>query len=116
ANILDIRTPGEFETLKIVGSVNIPLDRLDPVEVMSRFGADAALYCICQTGTRSQLAASKLRAAGMRKVIHVDGGTNAWVSAGFPVESGARKVISLDRQMRIAAGSLIVVGVAIGAL
>ena len=64
ANILDIRTPGEFETLKIAGSINIPLDRLNPVDVISRFGANAPLYCICQTGTRSQLAASKLRRAG----------------------------------------------------
>ena len=116
ANILDCRTPGEFATLKVASSVNIPLDRLDPAEVMSRFGADAPLYCICQTGTRSQLAASKLRNAGMQQVIHVDGGTNAWVSAGFTVESGARKVISLDRQMRITAGALIVLGAAIGTL
>ena len=115
-NVLDIRTPGEFETLKIAGSVNIPLDRLNPVDVVSRFGANAPLYCICQTGTRSQLAASKLRRAGMQQVIHVDGGTNAWVSGGFPVESGTRKVIALDRQMRITAGALIVLGIAIGAL
>jgi glyoxylase-like metal-dependent hydrolase (beta-lactamase superfamily II)/rhodanese-related sulfurtransferase len=116
ANILDCRTPGEFATLKIADSINVPLDRLNPAEVMSRFGADTPLYCICQTGTRSQLAASKLRNAGMQQVIHVDGGTNAWVSAGFPVESGARKVISLDRQMRITAGALIVLGAAIGTL
>jgi glyoxylase-like metal-dependent hydrolase (beta-lactamase superfamily II)/rhodanese-related sulfurtransferase len=115
-NILDIRTPGEFETLKVAGSINIPLDRLNPVDVISRFGANAPLYCICQTGTRSQLAASKLRSAGMQRVIHVDGGTNAWVSGGFPVESGTRNVIALDRQMRITAGALIVVGIAIGAL
>jgi len=115
-NILDCRTPGEFATLKIAGSINVPLDRLNPAEVMSRLGADTPLYCICQTGTRSQLAASKLRNAGMQQVIHVDGGTNAWVSAGFPVESGTRKVISLDRQMRITAGALIVLGAAIGTL
>lgn len=115
-NILDIRTPGEFETFKIAGSINIPLDRLNPADVVARFGADAALYCICQTGTRSQLAASKLRTAGMQRVIHVDGGTNAWISAGFPVESGRRNVISLDRQMRITAGALIIIGTTIGAL
>jgi rhodanese-related sulfurtransferase len=116
ANILDVRTPAEFATLKIAGSVNIPLDRLNPAEVMSRFGADAPLYCICQTGTRSQIATSKLHSAGIRQVIHVDGGTNAWVSAGFPVEHGARNVIALDRQMRITAGALIVLGVAAGSL
>jgi glyoxylase-like metal-dependent hydrolase (beta-lactamase superfamily II)/rhodanese-related sulfurtransferase len=115
-NILDVRTPAEFETLKVAGSMNIPLDRLNPAEVIARFGADTQLYCICQTGTRSQLAASKLRNAGMQQVIHVDGGTNAWVAGGLPVESGGRNVISLDRQMRITAGALIVAGIAAGLL
>ena len=49
-------------------------------------------------------------------MIHVDGGTNAWVSGAFPVESGTRNVIALDRQMRITAGALIILGIAIGAL
>jgi rhodanese-related sulfurtransferase len=40
---------------------------------------------VCQTGTRSQLAAAKLRAAGFTRVVHVDGGTNAWAMAGLPV-------------------------------
>ena len=115
-NILDVRTPGEFDTVKIAGSVNMALDRLDAAALIARFGAETPLYCICQTGTRSQIAASKLRAGGLRQVIQVDGGTNAWVAAGYAVESGARKVMSLDRQMRITAGALVVTGIAGGAL
>lgn len=115
-HILDVRTPGEFASLKVAGSVNLPLDQIDPAEVVSRYGADTPLYCLCQTGTRSQLACARLRAAGMRQVINVDGGTNAWVAAGLPVERGARRVIALDRQMRITAGAFIVAGVALGAL
>lgn len=115
-NLLDVRTPAEFDTVKIAGAINLPLDRLNPAEVSSRFGADAALYCVCQTGTRSQLAAARLRNAGLKNVIHVDGGTNAWVAGGFPVERGTRHVISLDRQMRITAGLFIVAGVAAGVL
>lgn len=115
-NILDVRTPGEFDTVKIAGSLNMPLDRLDAAALIARFGAETPLYCICQTGTRSQIAASKLRAGGLRQVIQVDGGTNAWVAAGYAVEGGARKVMSLDRQMRITAGALVVTGIAAGAL
>jgi glyoxylase-like metal-dependent hydrolase (beta-lactamase superfamily II) len=115
-NLVDVRTAGEFASVKIAGSVNIPLDRLDPAEVISRFGLDAEVYCICQTGTRSQIAASRLRAAGMTRVIHVDGGTNAWVAAGFAVDRGERNVMSLDRQMRITAGTMIAGGVLAGAL
>lgn len=115
-NILDVRTPGEFATLKIASSINIPLDQLNPAEVISRFGTNSELYCICQTGTRSQIATLKLRSSGMQRVINVDGGTNAWVAMGFPVESGKRNVISLDRQMRITAGTLIIIGVYVGVL
>nr|MBA2689914.1 rhodanese-like domain-containing protein [Burkholderiales bacterium] len=84
-----VRTPAEFETVRIAVAVNIPLDRIDPIALMEKFGADQPLYCVCQTGTRSQLAAAKLRSTGFRQVVHVDGGTNAWTSAGLPVVRGA---------------------------
>lgn len=114
-SILDVRTPGEFASLRIAGSINLPFERLDPPALLTRFATDAPLYCICQTGTRSQLAADRLRAAGFTNVVHVDGGTNAWTSAKLPLEQGERSVISLERQVRIAAGLLIVIGVIIGA-
>jgi glyoxylase-like metal-dependent hydrolase (beta-lactamase superfamily II)/rhodanese-related sulfurtransferase len=114
-NLIDVRTPGEFSTLKIEGSVNIPFERLDPAALLGQFGADAPLFCICQTGTRSQLAAERLRAAGFTRVTHVDGGTNAWAAAGLPLAQGSRYVISLERQVRIGAGSLIFLGILAGA-
>jgi glyoxylase-like metal-dependent hydrolase (beta-lactamase superfamily II)/rhodanese-related sulfurtransferase len=114
--LLDVRTPGEFATLRIAGAVNAPLERLDAAALLARHGADAPLYCLCQTGTRSQIAADRLRAAGFTRVVHVDGGTNAWVAQGLPVERGGRNVISLERQVRILAGVLVVLGVAGGAL
>jgi len=114
--LLDVRTQGEFETLRIAGAFNVPLDRLDPGTLMEKIGADATIYCICQTGTRSQLAVARLRAGGFRRVIHADGGTNAWTAAGLPVERGGRNVMGLDRQMRITAGSMVVLGVLAGAL
>ena len=113
--ILDVRTPGEFASLRIAGSINLPFERLDPPALLARFATDAPLYCICQTGTRSQLAADRLRAAGFTNVVHVDGGTNAWSSAKLPLERGERNVMSLERQVRIAAGTLSVLGVIIGA-
>ncbi len=116
ARIIDVRTAAEFDTARIAGSINVPFDRFVAADVKSRFGADALVYCICQTGTRSQLAATKLRAAGMMHVIHIDGGTNAWTAAGLPLQRGGRKTIALDRQVRIAAGTLIVLGVVCGAL
>ena len=115
-HILDVRTPGEFASLRIAGAVNVPFERLDPAALLARFGADTPLYCICQTGTRSQLAADQLRAVGFTNVVHVDGGTNAWTSADLPLVRGERSVISLERQVRIAAGLLSVLGIVAGAL
>jgi glyoxylase-like metal-dependent hydrolase (beta-lactamase superfamily II)/rhodanese-related sulfurtransferase len=86
--LLDVRTPAEFESVRIAGAVNVPLDRLDPAGLLSSMGADARVYCVCQTGTRSQLATAALRAAGFTRVVHVDGGTNAWAMAGLPVVRG----------------------------
>jgi sulfur dioxygenase len=115
-HILDVRTPGEFASLRIAGSVNVPFERLDPPALLGRFGANTPLYCVCQTGTRSQLAADRLRAAGFTNVVHVDGGTNAWTSADLPLLRGERSVISLERQVRIAAGLISVLGIIAGAL
>jgi len=114
--LIDVRTPAEFETVRIAGATNIPLDRLDGAALRADVPMDETLYCICQTGTRSQFAAERLRAAGFEKVVHVDGGTNAWQAEGLPVTKGGRKVMSMERQVRIAAGGLVLLGIAGGAL
>ncbi len=88
-HLLDVRTPGEFEALRIAGAVNVPLDRLDPAALLASLSPDDPVYVVCQTGTRSQFAAAELRAAGFRRVVHVNGGTNAWAVAGLPVERGS---------------------------
>ncbi len=88
-HLLDVRTPAEFESVRIAGAVNLPLDRLDPAGLLASLGANTPVYCVCQTGTRSQLAAATLRSAGFSRVVHVDGGTNAWAMAGLPVVRGS---------------------------
>jgi glyoxylase-like metal-dependent hydrolase (beta-lactamase superfamily II)/rhodanese-related sulfurtransferase len=88
AHLLDVRTPVEFEAVRIAGAVNVPLDTLEPAALLASIGADDPVYVVCQTGTRSQFAAAELRAAGFRRVVHVDGGTNAWALAGLPVARG----------------------------
>ena len=85
ALLIDVRTPAEFSQEHVRGAKNIPLDQLDAIALMPRAGASPAVFIICQTGTRSQLAAERLRAAGFAHVVHVDGGTNAWRMAGLPL-------------------------------
>jgi rhodanese-related sulfurtransferase len=114
--ILDVRTPMEFAARRVPGSFNVPLDRLDPELLKTSVGVDTEIYVICQTGTRSQLVAEMLRTSGFQRVVHVDGGTNAWAGAGLPIERSKHTGISLERQVRIVAGLIVFVGVLTGAL
>jgi rhodanese-related sulfurtransferase len=112
--LIDVRTPAEFREIHAAMARNVPLDRLDPQAVMkSRDGAAAPLYFICRAGSRGRQAAEKLLKAGYTDAINVEGGTLAWEAAGLAVVRG-RKAMSLERQVRIAAGSLVLVGAVLG--
>jgi rhodanese-related sulfurtransferase len=113
--LIDVRTPVEYRELHVTGSRNVPLDRLDPAAVMQpRNGrTDEPLYLICRSGSRGRLACEKFLAAGFTNVINVEGGTLACAECGLPVVRG-KKAISLERQVRIAAGSLVLLGVMLG--
>ena len=111
--LIDVRTPAEFGEVHVDFAHNIPLDRLDAQAVTSLAGA-GPIYFVCKSGTRSQKACEKLLAAGLKDVVSVEGGTVACEAAGVPVVRG-HKVMSLERQVRIAAGSLVAVGAALAA-
>lgn len=114
-DLIDVRTPAEFRELRASAARNVPLERLDPEAlVQARNGkADEPFYVICRSGDRAAQACRRLVEAGYSNVVHVEGGTLAWERAGLPVLRG-KKTISLDRQVRIAAGLLVVVGAALG--
>jgi rhodanese-related sulfurtransferase len=114
--LIDVRTPVEYREVHAERARLVPLDGLDPAAVMgSRRGAVGdPIFVICRTGGRAREACEKFRGAGYTNVVSVDGGTLAWEKAGLPVIRDPR-VISLERQVRIAAGSLVVLGTALGA-
>jgi rhodanese-related sulfurtransferase len=114
--LLDVRTPIEFEELHVDFAKNVPLDQLsaDTVKTALRESPEP-LYVICHAGSRGKQACEKLGAAGLN-VVNVDGGTVAWEAAGLQVTRGASKVISLERQVRIAAGGMVVLGTLLGVL
>jgi len=107
--LIDVRTPAEFRELHVEGARNVPLDRLDPQTLRRETPAGRPLYVICQRGGRGKQACEKLAAAGFTNVVNVEGGTLACEAAGVPVVRG-KKAISLERQVRIAAGSLVLIG------
>ncbi|MGD9647938.1 MAG: rhodanese-like domain-containing protein [Pirellulales bacterium] len=111
--LIDVRTPVEYREVHVDGAHNVPLDKL----AAHRFAEQrngAPLYVICRSGNRAKQACEKLLAAGCGNVVNVEGGTQAWEQAGLPVVRG-KQAMSLERQVRIAAGSLVLVGSALGA-
>ena len=105
---LDVRTPAEFSSLHIAGARLIPLDRLDPAALSSGLPS-SPLVLICRSGKRAETAWQKMSAAGISNLSILEGGMLAWEKEGFPVERG-REIMSLERQVRIAAGALVLTG------
>jgi rhodanese-related sulfurtransferase len=111
--LIDVRTPLEFQEVHCTFARNIPLSDLDAHKVIAqRPNANAPLYIICKSGSRGRDACEKFGATGYTVAVNVEGGTTAWADAGLPVNRG-KKAISIERQVRIVAGSLIVLGVAL---
>ena len=111
--LLDVRTPAEYGEAHVDGARNVPLDRLDAKAIVAeRTGRPGTLYVVCKSGGRSRQACEKLLAAGLTAVASVEGGTAACEAAGLRLIRG-RKAMSLERQVRICAGALVVLGVAL---
>lgn len=107
--LLDVRTPGEYESVHIRGAYNVPLDTLGEHAEEIRAAVGAPVVLICQSGSRARKAEEALQGAGMPNLHVLDGGVNGWVGAGKPAQRGAQRM-SLERQVRIAAGSLAATG------
>ncbi len=102
--LLDVRTPGEYATAHVPGSYNVPLAALSEHgrEIST---VDAPVVLICRSGQRARQAEAALAAAGMQHLHVLDGGLQAWDAAGLPVRR-RKGPISLERQVRIAAGAI----------
>ncbi len=114
-DLIDVRTPVEYREVHVGIARNAPLDQLDPASLMhARNGsANDPLYVICRSGSRGQQACEKFFKAGFSDVVNIEGGTMACIEAGLPVIRG-KKAISLERQVRIAAGSFVLLGAVLG--
>ncbi len=111
--LLDVRTPAEYAQVHVPEAVLLPLHELEPTRVAALARGKSGCVVLCRSGSRARQAAEKLRAAGVPRVAVVEGGMQAWEAAGLPVNRG-RGGISLERQVRMAAGALVLVGVGLG--
>jgi len=113
--VLDVRTPVEFAEVHVPQARNVPLDQLNPQSLIKtgQVPKDQPVYLLCKSGVRASKAAQEFTASGLDNSVVVEGGTLAWIEAGLPVDRSPIKVISLERQVRIAAGSIVLAGVAL---
>jgi rhodanese-related sulfurtransferase len=116
--VLDVRSGAEYRSGHIPGAELIPIESLS-AEALGRafkrptLGREETLYIACHAGPRALKAAERLQQAGYTNVTVVDGGTRRWGQLGLPLER-CGTTLSLERQVQIAVGSLLVLKVFLG--
>ncbi|GAA1387956.1 rhodanese-like domain-containing protein [Catellatospora chokoriensis] len=108
--LVDVRTPGEYETAHIAGSINLPLDQVDSHLQYIVAAAGTTMVVVCQSGNRAGQCQTKLAAAGLTDTAVMTGGMNAWLAEDGPVIRG-RQRWSLERQVRLAAGGIVLTSI-----
>lgn len=92
-HLVDVRTNAEYASGHAQGAYSIPMEKLDVVNLARNLGVSAGyenpLYLICTAGFRAEQAARKLRAAGLHKLIVVEGGTSAWAQQKLPMKQSS---------------------------
>ncbi|MCX4966526.1 rhodanese-like domain-containing protein [Streptomyces sp. NBC_00654] len=114
--VIDVRAPGEYASGHVPGALNIPLDRLpEALAALKSAAARGTLLVVCASGVRSTRACEILAGADIDAVTLV-GGTSAWEGDGHGLDrpEGAGAVWPMERQVRLAAGSLVVAGLVAG--
>lgn len=116
--ILDVRTAAEVKAAGLADALHIPLHELSASrlrEEIEKSGKNGArVYLLCQGGKRAEMAADQLRGQVDAELVIIEGGMNAVKQSNLEITKAARKVIPLERQIRIAAGLLVISGVALG--
>jgi rhodanese-related sulfurtransferase len=106
---LDVRSPLEYSEVHIKDSINVPIDMLaSKIKELSQ--QDQSYIVLCRTGSRSPVAADMLLQSGIGSVKVMEGGITAWQKARLDVIKG-ESVMSLERQVRLIAGILMLAGI-----
>lgn len=108
--VIDVRTGGEFETMHIPGSFNIPLDTLDE-HARDLADLEHPIVLVCQSGARATKAHGALTGHGKDRLHLLEGGIAAWEAAGADVVRGTSDKWAMDRQVRFVAGSIALTGI-----
>lgn len=113
AVLVDIRESDEYARERIPGARHHALTRLD-AESPARPGDDVVIFH-CRSGARTLANAPRLASATPACEVYVlDGGIEAWKQAGLPIAKNTKQPIEIMRQVQIAAGGLVLIGVLLG--
>jgi rhodanese-related sulfurtransferase len=104
--LIDVRSPAEFASGHVPGAVNIPMEQVE--SRLSDVAREGEVVLICEAGKRASITAEWL--CERRDVTVLEGGTKAWRDANLPVVTCVACRWSLERQVRLAAGILILIG------
>jgi rhodanese-related sulfurtransferase len=105
--VIDVREPMEYAAGHIAGSLNVPLGRIAQADL-----PQGPLVLVCHSGNRSAQALAALQQQGHPHPLRdLEGGVPSWQQAGYGVRKLKGAPLPLMRQVQIAAGSLVLLGV-----
>ncbi len=114
ALLVDIRSDDEHARERIGCARHVPMDRLKPGDTPLEPGRTIIFHC--RSGNRTQMNAQQLRACTVAEAYVLEGGLDAWKRAGLPVVQDRSQPLELQRQVQIAAGSIILLGMVLGTM
>ncbi|WP_432815844.1 rhodanese family protein [Sphingorhabdus sp.] len=114
AILVDIREADEFVRSHITGPQSQPLSTWEKAHLS--VDPDADVIFTCRSGMRTAGACDRLAARVNGDAFVMQGGLDAWTKAGLPVATNADAPMEIMRQVQIAAGSLVLIGVLLGFL
>lgn len=82
--LIDVREDDEWAAGHAKGAVHVPMSEF--TSRVEEVDTDREIYVICKSGGRSMQVAQYLEQARGADVTNVEGGTDAWRSAGLPME------------------------------
>jgi len=80
--IVDVRLPEEWMGLRIGTVLNLPLNRL--AQLSAKLSPDSPVVAVCNSAYRSSMAVGVFERQGFSKATSLDGGSEAWIQAGYP--------------------------------
>jgi len=116
--ILDVRTSAEVKAAALPNCLHIPLHELSAERLQAEIAKSgkngSRVYLLCQAGRRAEMAADALKGNVQAELVIIEGGMNAVKQSNIPLANQGRRIIPLERQVRIAAGSIVLIGAALG--